>query len=244
MLKKLHEKSHVWFAVLWIAAYCVLMSLGDVLSGLVGVEKSVTLLVGLMLSVTLIFFLKRWGLFEKYGLCKAKTKAKSMLFYIPVLITLTANFWCGVKLKYGILETVLYILAMFSVGFLEEVIFRGLLFVALRKNGEGLAVTVSSLTFGMGHIINLLNGSGAEFIPNLLQLIYATAAGFMFVMIFLRSKSLLVCILTHGLFNALSAFSNDMGAGIEMQILTAALLTVITGSYAVYLAFFAFGREE
>ena len=94
----------------------------------------------------------------------------------------------------------------------------------------------------MGHIINLLNGSGAELIPNLLQLIYATAAGFMFVMI--RSKSLLVCILTHGLFNALSAFSNDMGAGIEMQILTAALLTVITGSYAVYLAFFAFDREE
>ena len=80
---------------MWIAVYCVLMLLGDVLSGLVGVGKSVTLLVGLMLSVTLIFFLKRWGLFEKYGLCKAKAKAKSMLFYIPVLITLTAFLvWC------------------------------------------------------------------------------------------------------------------------------------------------------
>ena len=30
-------------------------------------------------------------------------------------------------------------------------------------------------------IINLLNGSGKDLIPNLLQLLYAPAAGFMFV---------------------------------------------------------------
>ena len=95
---------------------------------------------------------------------------------------------------------------MLCVGFLEELIFRGLLFNAMLKNGKNSAIIVSSVTFGVGHIINLINGSGAELLPNLLQVVYAIAVGFMFMMIYYRTKSLLPCIITHGVFNALSAF--------------------------------------
>ena len=125
---------------------------------------------------------------------------------------------------------------MFCVGFLEEVIFRGLLFEAMKKDNVKVAIIVSSLTFGIGHIINLLNGSGMELLPNLLQVLYATAAGFMFVMMYYKEKSLLACITAHGVFNALSVFSGEGAASPEMRILTALLLTAITGGYAVYLA--------
>ena len=125
---------------------------------------------------------------------------------------------------------------MLCVGFLEEVIFRGLLFEAMRGESVKAAVTVSSVTFGIGHIINLINGSGVELIPNLLQVVYATAAGFMFVMMYYKSKSLIVCIFAHGVFNALRLFANEAAATGELRILTAILLTVITGSYALYLA--------
>ena len=37
---------------------------------------------------------------------------------------------------------------------------------------------------------------------------YAMVAGFLFVMIFYRTKSFLPCIFTHGVFNALSIFCN------------------------------------
>ena len=103
-----------------------------------------------------------------------------MLYYIPVYIMLTANLWYGVTVHYAALETALYILSMFCVGFLEEVIFRGLLFEAMREESERAATIVSAVTFGIGHIINLFNGSGTELLPNLLQVVYATAAGFMF----------------------------------------------------------------
>ena len=76
----------------------------------------------------------------------------------------------------------------------------------------------------------------ADLLPNLLQVVYATAAGFMFVMMYYKSKSLIACIIAHGVFNALSAFANEANATNEMRILTAALLTAITGSYALYLA--------
>ena len=236
-LKNLYDKSKIWFAVLWIIAYCVLLSAGDALSAWIGIDKSVTLAIGILLSAILLMFLKKNGLFLDFGLCAPKTSAKSMLYYIPILVMLTANLWYGVTLNYGALETVLYILVMLCVGFLEEVIFRGLLFEAMRGDSVKAAIIVSSVTFGIGHIINLINGSGAELLPNLLQVVYATAAGFMFVMMYYKSKSLLVCIAAHGLFNALSVFANEANATAEMRILTAILLTAITGSYALYLAF-------
>ncbi len=236
VLMKLYDKSKIWFAVLWIIAYCVLLSVGDSLSALIGIDKSITLAIGIILSVTLLLFLKKNGLSRDYGLCMPKTSLKPMLFYIPIIVMLTANLWYGVTLNYGALETVLYVLTMFCVGFLEEVIFRGLLFEAMRKDNVKAAIIVSSVTFGIGHIINLINGSGAELLPNLLQVVYATAAGFMFVMMYYKSKSLLVCIAAHGIFNVLSAFADESNATEDMQILTAILLTVITGSYALYLA--------
>lgn len=244
VLKKLYDKSQIWFAVAWIIAYCVLMSVGDALSASIGMDKSVTLAIGIVLSGIVLLFLKKHGLSRDYGLCAPKASAKSMLFYIPILVMLTANLWYGVTLNYGVLETVLYILAMFCVGFLEEVIFRGLLFEAMRKDNVKAAIIVSSVTFGIGHIINLINGSGAESLPNLLQVIYATAAGFMFVMMYYKSKSLIGCIVTHGVFNALSVFANEVNATTEMRILTAILLTVITGSYALYLALSMKGKPN
>jgi membrane protease YdiL (CAAX protease family) len=236
MLKKLYDKSRIWFALAWIIAYCVLMSVGDSISSVIGVEKSLTLPIGLLLSAILLSFLKRNGLFESYGLCASKATACSMLYYLPVFAMLTTNLWYGVTMNYGLPETLLYILSMFCVGFLEEVIFRGLLFNAMRVDSVKWAVIVSSVTFGIGHIINLVNGSGAELIPNLLQVVYATAAGFMFVMIYCKTESLIGCILIHGLFNALSAFANEAAATNEMRIISAILLTAITSAYAAYLA--------
>ena len=125
---------------------------------------------------------------------------------------------------------------MFCVGFLEEVIFRGLLFKAMSKDNLKSAVIVSSVTFGIGHIINLINGAGAELLPNLLQVVYATAAGFMFVMLYLKTGSILGCIGAHGVFNALSVFADEASATPEMRIISAIFLTVITGGYALYLA--------
>ena len=114
-----------------------------------------------------------------------------MLFYAPLILLLTANLWYGVGLNQPPLETVLYVLSMFCVGFLEELIFRGLLFQAMAKDGVRSAIVVSSVTFGIGHIVNLFNGSGAELLPNLLQVVYAVAIGFAFVMIYCRTKSLI-----------------------------------------------------
>ena len=236
MIKKLYEKSEIWFAVIWIVIYVALVSVGDNLSANVGILKIVTLPILIALSMIMYFFISKNDLTEKYGLCKPQISSAKMLFYIPLIILSTANLWHGVVLNISPIETLLYILSMFFVGFLEEMIFRGFLFNAMAKNNEKSAIIVSSVTFGMGHIVNLINGSGAELLPSLLQVMYAIAIGFAFAMIYYKTKSLLLCIITHGIFNGLGIFANKAVITSQKQIILSVLVTIIAGGYALYIA--------
>ena len=86
MLKQLYDKSRLGFAILWIVLYCVLMSAGDSLSSMAGIEKAVTLPIGVLLAVVLFCFLKKHRLTSAYGLCRAKAAPSLMLYYLPALL--------------------------------------------------------------------------------------------------------------------------------------------------------------
>lgn len=122
------------------------------------------------------------------------------------------------------------------VRFIEEIIFRGFLFKAMCRDNIKSSVFVSSITFGMGHIVNLLNGSAL--IPTLLQICYATAIGFLFTIIFYKGKSLLPCIITHGITNSLAIFAVQRTQMIS--IITSIVLCIISLLYALILYIFIF----
>jgi len=63
----------------------------------------------------------------------------------------------------------------------------------------------------------------------LLQIGYATAIGYLFVVIFLKSQSLVPCILTHSLMNALSIFHADAPVS---PYVSAAFLMIVPLLYA------------
>jgi len=230
-MKRLYEKNPLVFALCWIGVYVVGFSMADGLSASLGLEKCITLPVCVVMTAILLGWLKKEGLWQYFGLCKGSISASKALYYLPLALLVSVNLWGGVKLNYRLVETVLYMLTMLGVGILEEVIFRGLLFKALCRENLKMAVIVSSLTFGFGHIINLL--SGAALLPTLLQIVYATAAGFLFTVWFLRSGSLLPCILTHSAVYALSAVAAEQGPVLE--VFGAAALTVVSVGYALWI---------
>ena len=231
---RLYKKNESWFAVLFIIIYVVGISITDSVSKSVGIPKSVTSLFCIVLFAIIFLFIQKHKLFTYYGLCKSNLPAKKVLYYFPLVVIASVNLWFGVKMNFTLIETLLYILSMLFVGFLEEVIFRGFLFQAMCKDNVKTAVIVSSITFGIGHIVHLFNGSGAELIPNLCQVCYAIAIGFMFVTLFYRGKSLWPCIIMHGVFNSLSAFSNKEMAEIY-RIPIAIILIVVSSGYSLFL---------
>ena len=119
---------------------------------------------------------------------------------------------------------------MLCVGFSEEAIF-----TAIAKDNIKSAVIISSVTFGIGHIINLFNGSGMALVNNLCQIVFAVAVGFLLVTIFYRGGSLLPCILVHSAINTLGTFANDMNLTTETHLLHLAALIVITVAYTLIL---------
>ena len=179
------------------------------------------------LLILMMFLLKRT---EYYGLKKVED-TKKYLYFIPLIIIISANLWGGININNEPLKILFHILTMFNIGFIEEIIFRGFLFKMMEKSGVKSAIIVSSITFGIGHIVNLLNG--ANLIPTLIQICYAISIGFLFVIIFYKSKSLLPCIITHALFNGLSILNNDYT--IVSEYIVPIFLIIMPIWYAIYI---------
>ena len=243
-MTKLYKKSEISFAILWIVAYVVLSSLADQLSESYGIIKSVTAVLHIAMSLILFFWIRNNDLSEKYGFCRSTIPAKRFLYYLPLIIIASTAFWSGIKLQYGYPGALLYFISMCCVGFLEEVIFRGLLFRAMEKDNLKTAMIVSSLTFGLGHIVNLFNGSGMDLASSMTQIVLAVLLGFVLVLFFYYGKSLIPCILFHSANNALQVFSADGSLDPQTEmVLNLVVIAIVLGGYSLYLVR-AFSMKE
>jgi len=234
-MNNLYDKSKLKFALTWIVSYVIGTSATDELSRLIGVEKIITVPFLLILSAVALVWMKKNNLFEELGLCKSSIGAKRFIYYIPLFVLVSCNFWYGVKMNGTWVEFALYALSMLFVGFLEELIFRGFLFNAMLKDGTKSAIIVSSVTFGIGHIVNLFNGSGATLVPNLCQVVSAIAIGFLFVVMFYRGKSIIPCILAHQFINVTSFFANESAIDDTTRIVQSLIICAIALIYAAVL---------
>lgn len=234
-IDKLYQKSKIWFALAWIIIYVVGTSITDELSRQFGVEKIFSVPYLLFLSAILLVWVQRNELFTQYGLCKTDVGANRFLYYIPLVALVSCNFWHGVRMNIDLGEFALYGISMLCVGFLEELIFRGFLFRAMEKDGIKSAITVSSITFGIGHIVNLFNGSGAMLLDNLCQVVSAIAIGFLFVVMFYRGKSIIPCILAHQFINVTSFLANDGAIDNTTRIVQSIIICAIALVYAAIL---------
>lgn len=221
-MRRFYENNEVLFAVLWILVYCFVMA---PVRGEFG-DESIWMLAALaVIAAGATLFVKKNRLEEKYGLTGWPKNTKRYLYFVPMWILVTGNLWGGFAPAYSGAALVFAVLSMLLVGYVEEVLFRGFLFKALvSKNNIKAAVVISAVTFGIGHIVNLLTGQAK--LETVIQVFYAVAWGFIFTMVFYKSKSLIPCILAHGLIDAFSKFSANnitfawiyMGATIVVAI--------------------------
>lgn len=233
---RIWEKSELWFALLWIAVYMTGNSLSAELPGALGTKSYASAVFHVAVSLSLFFWVRENGLAKRYGLCKADAPASQFLWYIPLVVLPLISLWNGVTLNLSITDAVFSICSMIGVGFLEELLFRGFLFRAASHGSVKMGIVISSVSFGLGHIFNLVNDRGTELPENIWQVIFATAFGFLCAIIFCRGGSLRSCILAHSAFNVASVFAKDAEITVPMQILrnTASLVLVI--GYAWFLA--------
>ena len=225
-MTKAFEKHETLFCILLIIIYLVVNS---ICVQNFGETSFVGFIANTILSACLIVIMLVLKRTSYYGLKKVEN-ARQCLYFIPLLIIVTVNLWNGFNINHSSNEIIFHILTMLNIGFIEEIIFRGFLFKMMAKNNVKSAIIVSAITFGAGHIVNLING--ADLIPTLIQICYATSIGYLFVIIFHKSKSLVPCIITHAAFNGLSIFNE--GNKLLSYIITV-FIVVVSLSYAFYI---------
>ena len=225
-MKKILEKHETPFCILLIIFYIVLNSF---CLNTFGIDDFISVVINTLFSFGLLMLISKLDKEEYYGLVGVKD-LKKYLYFLPLVLILTVNLWNGININGSWKSIVFYILNMLNVGFIEEIIFRGFLFKMMEKDNLRKAIIVSSITFGVGHIINLF--MGAELIPTLLQICYATSIGYLFVTIFYKSKSLVPCIITHSIMNALSLFNVETT---KMMYISGVFLIIVPLLYAFYI---------
>ena len=225
-MSKMFNKYETPFCILLIVFYIVVNSL---CLQFFGINDFRSVIVNTLFSYGLLMIISKLDKEEYYGLVGVKD-IKKYLYFIPLGLILTVNLWNGFNITGTWKEMVFYVLNMLNIGFIEEIIFRGFLFKMMEKDNLRNAIIVSSITFGVGHIINLF--MGAELISTLLQIAYATSIGYLFVTIFHKSKSLIPCIITHSLMNALSVFNIE---NTKMMYISGIFLIVVSLIYAFYI---------
>lgn len=225
-MKKLFEKYETLFCMGLIVLYVLINSF---CMQNFGIEDYRSTLINTAFSAGLIALILALKGREYYGLKKAE-QPKKYLYFLPLIPIVSVNLWGGVHVNHTPAQILFHILTMLNIGFIEEIIFRGFLFRMMAKEHLRLAVAVSSLTFGIGHIVNLFNG--AELVPTLFQVAYATAIGYLFIVIFYGSTSLIPCIVAHSLTNALSIFNEE---NVVSRYVVPVFLIVFPLLYAFYI---------
>ena len=211
-MNEMYAKNQLSFFCFWMIGYMVVQDVGSVLSRAVGIAFSATALLNLGLSVYLMGWVKQNGLMERYGLCRVKVPWKHLLWFLPLLAVSTGNLWNGAAWNLPPAETICFVVGLACVGFLEELLVRGVLFQYCKeRRGTGFAVGSTTLFFGAVHLINLFSAHGPTLTENLLQVAGALSFGLLWSVVRLRSGSLWPCILSHGLMDVLSVFAREEG---------------------------------
>lgn len=225
------EKQPVWFAVMWIVIYVLAVNVGDALSAVVGVANIVTAPLLIVLSVALFLFVRHNGWLEHYGIrLPSLSGTKIAWYYAPLAIIIAVLVVLGANSALGVTGTALVVLLMLGVGFLEELLFRGLLFKAiLQRSGLTRAVVISGVTFGIGHLVNLLRGyTGGE---QVLQIVAGIALGIVLALLFAVTGSILPGALFHVLLNIGGTVTQRDLSGDATAVLVMLLLSVVYGTH-------------
>lgn len=226
-MMKLYRKNEMLFSILLIVLYVVvtgtLRSSGD--------DNPAMMAWLLALTVGLSLFVWRGGLAEKYGLTGWAKNSRQMLWFVPLWVIATGNLWGGIEPHYPMPGLAFAMISFALVGFVEELVFRGFLFKAMLAGGSAkTAIIVCSVTFGAGHIVNLLTGHAT--FETLVQVVFAIAVGFVFTLVCYKGGSLWPCIIAHSMIDVFSTLSarNDV-----MDWIYLGATFVIAVAYCAYL---------
>ena len=175
----------------------------DVVNGMLG--KTIY-----QLSIGALFIWLIYIMGDRRYLFLNRTTKKKLLWALPCLMVCLVNFpWFGVfygsVVIFNGIYIPLYIVYVFSIALVEELVFRGVLlnivfqYTRRTRLPYVFAILISSAIFAAFHFFNLFTGASLEGV--LLQVGYTFLIGCLFAVVQIKMGSVWYCVFLHALFN-------------------------------------------
>jgi len=194
------QKKPILHALIWIFLYIVVVNIGDIVRAATDAAYATAVLV-IAFAALMTVYLVRCGQMRAVGLRSVgMDDLRAALFYLPLALLVVLQFVTGIDPALGVAQLGGVVALMLGVGFVEEVLFRGLLYRAIERNaGMRRAVLVTGITFGLGHIVNLLRGADALALAG--QIVVAVAIGIVLALLVAATGSIVPGIVFHICYN-------------------------------------------
>ena len=169
---------------------------------------------------------------------------RSVLISLPAFVIAVNNFPFhavisgSARVTEGAPLLLLLLLECMMVGFFEEMAFRGVIFLGiLKKNPESkvwafVSIALSSVIFGLVHLVNLLESSPSAVF---LQMGYSALIGAMCAVVLMKTANIWLCVVIHGLYNFAGAVIPRMGEGVIWDTFTIVLTVVVSLAVVAYM---------
>lgn len=236
-MTRLYEKNPLRHFLAWLAIYLISSIVAINIGINAGVSAHTAAVIPLgVLSVILFIYLLRTRIGTRIGLgVRPRVPASRMWFYLPLFILVCIPFARGLRGDLTLLLVATIITHYVFVGFLEEVLFRGMLLHALLDRGKAIwAVGITAVTFGIGHVTSMLIGQGGT--DTALQIINAIIIGLILTLVVFLTGSLHVVIVIHVLYNISATLTTDSASTTEglIPILAGLAVLIIYGIWLLY----------
>jgi membrane protease YdiL (CAAX protease family) len=254
MIQKHELKVSQQIALLILVAFVIILELVDF--GFLGHEKDVHMIVDTLkrLGIGTIFIMVLYFLGYRH-MFQFNQAGKALLVMLPAFLISVNNFPISAflngrtELNEPVYRIFLFFIECLSVGFFEEILFRGiLLFVLLdifsnKKYGVILAVISSSLIFGSLHIFNVFDGASLNAIIE--QMGYSFLMGMLWAVMYLKTKNIWLLMILHATYNFFGQVMFELGTvNNRFDTVTVVVTIVLATLVAVYSAFLLKGMKS
>jgi membrane protease YdiL (CAAX protease family) len=182
-----------------------------------------------LLSLIATVLLARLGWWKEAGFRPLAARRYLLFFWLP-FVPVIMNLRHGIR-SYSPANLLMFLGLALVVGFAEEMIFRGLILRSLAGRGLWRAAALSALLFGMVHCLNLFGSTGIQNV--VLQIGYATAIGFCYAALVLRTGAIWPLIIAHSMMDFFSFIAaGPVTISMSRDMVTIPLLYIL--AFSVY----------
>ncbi len=165
----------------------------------------------------------------QFGFRKPENVRKALWFVPAALLPPIAFFATGFSVSPSL---VLGFVSMAgAAAFNEEIWYRGLVMSVFRNRGTKVAVAVSSILFGVLHLVNLFGGKSITYAA--LQFVFAVLFGLVAAELYAITRSLVPAIVWHATYDTAAYLSGDSLS--TPALVAIAVMVAILVAYAIFL---------